>query len=132
VIFAVAVGMAVGANHPSVAVCGIGIIGLAAWIMMRRQPASDSDATHLLQVRVGLGTDVEASVSPVIDSQVRSRRLLAMATAKQGMSIEATYRIELREERSAAELVKALNRVEGVQTVSINRETADERLNGFR
>jgi hypothetical protein len=55
-----------------------------------------------------------------------------MATAKQGMSIEATYRIELREERSAAELVKALNRVEGVQTVSINRETADERLNGFR
>jgi uncharacterized membrane protein YhiD involved in acid resistance len=132
VIFAVAVGMAVGANHPSVAVCGIGIIGLAAWIMMRRQPASDSDSTHLLQVRVGLGTDVEASVSPVIDSQVRSRRLLAMATAKQGMSIEATYRIELREERSAAELVKALNRVEGVQTVSINRETADERLNGFR
>ena len=132
VIFAVAVGMAVGANHPSVAICGIGIIGLAAWIMTRRQPARDWDVTHLLQVRVGLGTDVEATVSPVIDSQVRSRRLLAMATAKQGMSIEATYRIELREERSAAELVKALNRVEGVQTVSINRETADDRFNGFR
>jgi hypothetical protein len=132
VIFAVAVGMAIGANHPSVAVCGIGIIGLAAWFMTRRQPARDGDATHLLQVRVGLGTDVEAALGPAIDSHVRSRRLLAMATAKQGMSIEATYRVELREEGSAAELVKALNRIEGVQTVSVNRETAEERLNGLR
>ena len=33
VIFAVAVGMAVGANHPSVALSGIAIVGLAAWFM---------------------------------------------------------------------------------------------------
>ena len=55
-----------------------------------------------------------------------------MATAKQGMAIEATYRVELRDEQSASELVKALNLIEGVQTVSINRETPEERNNGFR
>ena len=132
VIFAVAVGMAVGANHPSVALSGIAIVGLAAWVMTRRPSAREPDVTHLLQVRVGLGHDVESLLSPLIDAQVRSRRLLAMATAKQGMAIEATYRVELRDERSAGELVKALNRIDGVQTVSLNRETADERLNGFR
>ncbi len=130
VIFAVAVGMAVGANHPSVALSGIAIVGLAAWFMTRRP--SEDDVTHLLQVRVSLGHDVETLLRPAIEPQVRSRRLLGMATAKQGMAIEATYRVELRDERSASELVKALNRIEGVQTVSINRETPEERNNGFR
>jgi hypothetical protein len=99
--------------------------------MSRRHDEAD-DATHLLQVRVGLGTDVEGTLGPVIDGQVRSRRLLAMATAKQGMSIEAVYRLELRDEKSGGELVKALNRIDGVQTVSINRETAEDRINGSR
>ena len=130
VIFAVAVGMAVGANHPSVALSGIAIVGLAAWFMTRR--TSEPEVTHLLQVRVGLGHDVEALLRPVIDPLVRSRRLIGMATAKQGMSIDATYRLELSDERAASELVKALNRVEGVQTVALNRETAEERINGFR
>ena len=50
-----------------------------------------------------------------------------MSTAKQGMAIEATYRIELQKEPSAGELLKALNRIEGVQSVSLNRETAEDR-----
>ena len=98
--------------------------------MTRR--TSEPEVTHLLQVRVGLGHDVEALLRPVIDPLVRSRRLIGMATAKQGMSIDATYRLELSDERAASELVKALNRVEGVQTVALNRETAEERINGFR
>ena len=40
-----------------------------------------------------------------------------MATAKQGLAIEATYAIELRSQQAAGELVKALNRIEGVQSV---------------
>src|SRR3954463_13794949 len=41
VICAVAVGMAVGANHPLVAVSGIAVVALAAWVMSR----SGSQAT---------------------------------------------------------------------------------------
>jgi cell division protein FtsX len=41
------------------------------------------------------------------------------------MAIEATYAIELRDPQAAGELVKALNRIEGVQSVSLNRETAE-------
>jgi hypothetical protein len=131
VIFSVAVGMAVGANHPSVALSGIAIVGLAAWFMTRKT-SSDADVTHLLQVRVGLGHDLEGVIRAAVDDQVRSRRLLGLSTAKQGMAIEATYRIQLRNDGSAPEVVKALNRVDGVQAVSLNRETADERSNGFR
>jgi uncharacterized membrane protein YhiD involved in acid resistance len=127
VIFAVAVGMAVGAGHPSVALSGLGVVGVAAWFMTRGQTAADSQVTYLLQLRVGLGHDVETLLAPALSAHVRSRRLVSMSTAKQGMAIEATYRIELQKEQSAGELVKALNRIEGVQSVSINRETIDER-----
>jgi hypothetical protein len=127
VIFAVAVGMAAGAGHPSVAVSGIAVVGVAAWIMKRRQTGIESEITFLLQVRVGLGHDVESVLAPALSPHVRSRRLVAMSTAKQGMAIEAIYRIELQKEPSAGELLKALNRIEGVQSVSINRETTEDR-----
>lgn len=127
VIFAVAVGMAAGAGHPSVAVSGIAVVGVAAWIMKWRQTGMESEISYLLQVRVGLGHDVESVLAPALSAHVRSRRLVAMSTAKQGMAIEAIYRIELQNEPSAGELLKALNRIEGVQSVSINRETTEDR-----
>jgi uncharacterized membrane protein YhiD involved in acid resistance len=129
VIFSVAVGMAVGAGHLSVALSGIAVVGLAAWLMTKGQTAAQAEAevTYLLQVRVGLGHDVESLLAPAVTAHVRTRRLISMTTAKQGMAIEAIYRVELQTEPSAAELVKALNRIEGVQTVSLNRETTDDR-----
>ncbi len=127
VIFSVAVGMAVGAGHPSVALSGIAVVGVAAWFMTRGEPAVESEVTYLLQVRVGLGHDVENVLAPALSAHVRSRRLVSMSTAKQGMAIEAIYRTELKNEHSAAELVKALNRIEGVQSVSLNRETTEDR-----
>ena len=129
VIFAVAVGMAVGAGHPSVALSGIAIVGVSAWLMTKGQSADGSgdEVTYLLQVRVGLGHDVESLLAQAVTAHVRSRRLVSMTTAKQGMAIEATYRIELQKEQSAGDLVKALNRIEGVQTAALNRETAEDR-----
>ncbi len=125
VIFAVAVGMAAGASHLSVALSGIGVVGVAAWFMTRGERAAGREVTYLLQVRVGLGHDVEVLLNPALTPYVSGRRLVAMATAKQGMAIEATYAIELRGQQAAGELVKALNRIEGVQSVSLNRETAE-------
>lgn len=126
VIFAVAVGMAVGASHSSVALSGIAVVGVAAWFMTRGQRAVENEASYLLQVRVGLGHDVDSLLGPVFGAHVRTRRLVSMATAKQGMAIEVSYAVELRTEQSGVELVKALNRVEGIQSVTLNRETTPD------
>jgi hypothetical protein len=122
VIFAVAVGMSVGANHPAVALSGLAVVGVAAWFMTRGQRGAEGEARFLLQVRVGLGHDVDGLLGPALGAHTRTRKLVSLATAKQGMAIEVSYTIELQSERSAAELVKALNRIEGVQSVAINRE----------
>ena len=124
VIFAVAVGMAVGASHPSVALGGIVVVGAAAWFMTRGQRTTE--ASYLLQVRIGLGHDVDSLLGPAFGAHVRVRRLVSMATAKQGMAIEVSYSVELRSEQSAVELVKALNRIEGIQGVTLNREAIQD------
>ena len=76
-------------------------------------------------MRVGLGHDVEGLLNPPWRLTSAAGGCVAMATAKQGLAIEATYAIELRSQQAAGDLVKALNRIEGVQNVALNRETAE-------
>ena len=126
VIFAVAVGMAVGAGHPAVAVSGIGVVGVAAWIMSRRGALTPAEDAYVLDVKVGVGQDAETALRPMLDPFVKTKRLTSLATAKQGLAIEVSYQITLVREGSAGELVRTLNRVEGVQGVSLHRITALE------
>jgi Domain of unknown function (DUF4956) len=123
VIFSVAVGMAVGSSHPSVAISGIVVVGLAAAVMSR-QHAIDGSDQYLLQVRVGVGHDADTLLGEALNTHLRGRRLVSMSTARQGMALEVSYRAALKTDRSAAELVKALNRLEGVQSVTLQQEVA--------
>ena len=65
VIFAVAVGMAVGAGPSGLAVSGLGVIGFAAFVM-RRGPIAVAvrHDPFLLNVRLGLGHDASAVLGP--------------------------------------------------------------------
>jgi hypothetical protein len=121
VIFSVAVGMAVGSSHPAVALNGILVVGVVAVVMSRRSAATASDP-YLLQLRISLGHDAETLLRAALDAHVRDRRLVSMATARQGMALEVAYRATLGSDSSAGELVKALNRLEGVQSVTLQRE----------
>lgn len=128
VIFAVAVGMAVGANDPWVALAGIAVVGLAA-VLMRSRPPSPGAAVNipfLLHVRVGLGHDVQALLGGPLDTHTGGRHLISMATARQGIAIDVAYRTTLRTERSADDLIRELNRIEGVQSVTLQRVESEE------
>jgi hypothetical protein len=125
VIFAVAVGMAVGANHPAVALCGLVIVGAAAVGMKRRNGtgglAPVGEQPFELTVRVALGQDPETLLAGPLEPWVSARRLLSIETARQGLSIEVVYTAALRDEPSAGLLVTALNRLDGVQSVMLRR-----------
>ena len=124
VIFAVAVGMAVGANHPLVAVCGLLIVGAAALMLRKRGVAvlpANGPLPYELRVRVAIGQDTEALLGPVVEQYASERRLSSVATARQGLSLDATYRVALRDSAAATSLVSALNRLDGVQNVELNR-----------
>ena len=126
VIFAVAVGMAVGAGGPWLAVGGIAVVAFASMAMNRRAPASAAAAAppgepFELQVRVGIGHDPQVVVGPTLDQHVRDRRLVSMTTSRQGLAVDATYRTDLRSDQAADALLRALNRLDGVQSVTLRR-----------
>ena len=125
VIFAVAVGMAVGAGHAVLAASGLAVIALAAFLMRKGVVAAPvRHDPFLLSVRLGLGHDPARVLGPLFDTYLVARHLVSIGTAKQGMAIELTYRAALENEGRAAELVSALNRLEGVQGVTLQRMDA--------
>ncbi len=130
VIFAVAVGMAVGASNLTLALGGIGIVGIAAFLMRARSPLTapmaPEDLPFELTVRLRLGADAEALLSGALDRFRVSRRLMVIATARQGLAVDVAYRAALGNESDANDLVNALNRVDGVQSVTLQRVTASE------
>lgn len=130
VIFAVGVGMAVGAGNPWLAVGGIAVVGVAAALMKRSAPRAAAEGTpgepFELQVRVGIGHDPQRVLGPVLDEHVRERRLMSISTARQGLAVDATYQTSLRTDQSADALLRALNRIDGVQSVTLQRVTPEE------
>ncbi|MHB1309081.1 MAG: hypothetical protein ACYDC1_13970 [Limisphaerales bacterium] len=60
-------------------------------------------------------------LAPVFASQLMGRELLSIETARQGTALDVSYRAQLPATSSAEILVTALNRVEGVQNVRLQR-----------
>jgi len=131
VIFSVVVGMSVGAGNWWVAGIGMVVVGVAAFLMKDRRglPAAENGLEQLpfiLRIRIGLGADLQQLVGPTLDAHLTERRLLSMETAKQGISVDVTYDATLRSPASAEALVKALNKLEGVQDVRLERREFGE------
>jgi uncharacterized membrane protein YhiD involved in acid resistance len=130
VIFAVGVGMAVGAGYPWLAVAGIAIVAIAAFTMKPREdsPLASSSGSEPfeLQVRLGIGHDPQVVVAPALDLHAVDRRLMSLATARRGLAVDATFRAALRTSASADALLRALNTTDGVQAVTLRRITDDD------
>jgi hypothetical protein len=128
VIFAVVVGMAIGAKNPWVASIGLGVVALAAFLMVKLRPSTVPgwDPEYVLSLRVGLGQNLEKLLDGQCDAHVADKKLLSMGTAKQGISLNVIYEIRLKPGASADELVKILNRTEGVQSVQLDRRGWEE------
>ena len=122
VIFSVLVGMAVGANHLAVALIGIGVIGIAAFVVQpRRGPNTWSDADSTLSVRVGVGRNPVTLVQAVFGKYLERFDLVSGATGRQGAALDLTYKVRLRPGSAPAELIGELNRLDGIQNVELRR-----------
>lgn len=119
VIFAVVVGMGVGAGHAKVALAALVVTGVAAWLM-RPGKWGDSDASEMdLLLKIGVGQDVETLTTELFHRHLTSREVVGVSTARQGSALEYHWRVVLAPSASPAELVRSLNRLDGVQDVEL-------------
>ncbi|HWL08186.1 MAG TPA: DUF4956 domain-containing protein [Planctomicrobium sp.] len=120
VIFAVAVGMAIGAGYFEVPLVGIPLTTLAAYLFRPREksfPAETLERT--LNVRIGLGWDVNGLLEPTFRAHLERWQLNSIATAKQGAAFNLCYQARLRNSDDAIPLTTELNQLEGVQEVEL-------------
>jgi hypothetical protein len=107
-------------------VAGAGLLvgGGVAFLVRARGPRVPATAAlFVLRLRVGIGHDIDALVGGTLDSYMSERQLVSMSTAKQGLAVDVSFQGPLRPEADAEALVKALNRLDGVQAVELARQT---------
>jgi hypothetical protein len=120
VIFAVAVGMAVGAGYLLVPLVGIPFATAAAYLFRpARESAAVEDRDFKLSVRVGLGNEPEKLFAEVFAKHLEGTTLLSAGTARQGMALDLVYAVRLRAANAALRLVADITLLDGVQGVDI-------------
>lgn len=120
VIFAVAVGMSVGAGMILVPIIGIPFVGLAAFLFRPQiDGAFEEPREFILHVRIGAGHSPEALLREPFGKHVTQSILQGTSTARQGTAIDLTYQVQLRDAQSLFTLVQELNTVDGVQEAEL-------------
>jgi len=123
VIFAVAVGMAIGAGQPLVAVCGTVAAGAVAW-MFRDRPADRSNRggqPFELTIRMAVDAAAEPLLQDVLARQGATAETVHCGTAKKGTALRMVYRIHLPPDTPSHGLVRDLTAIAGVQAVTLRR-----------
>jgi hypothetical protein len=117
VIFAVAIGMAVGAGFLGLALVGIPVVGLTAAVLALWGGAGAKVQPARLVVRLANGSDPEAVLGPAFAKHLVESKFQAADTAKQGAAVDYTYLVRPKPGVAAVALIGELNRVEGVLSV---------------
>lgn len=125
VIFAVVVGMAVGAANLWVAVLGIAVIGLASWLVVATGIFASSSAEYSLRLRCAVGREPQALAAGVIGKFLSQCELLGVSTSKQGLGLDYLFGVRLRAGMGLQEFVGELALVEGIQEVRMERSELD-------
>ena len=87
-------------------------------------PVTEYD--YRLIVRATADFDLEKTAGAIIDRHVASRRIAALRTTKQGACVDHCFSVTLREGEAPQELIRVLNRIEGVQEVKLLHRDVEE------
>lgn len=120
VIFAVVVGMAVGAGIVEVYLIGIPVVAFTStclsFLGTSLQPPN---LDRRLEIRVEGGVDSEALLANIFKQHLVSHRLTAVSTAKQGAAIDLIFAVRLIRPDSSLLFVRTLSQMDGVQNVEL-------------
>jgi hypothetical protein len=125
VIFAVVVGMAVGAADLWVALIGIVVLGAVSLLAPVRLSKAAQLPDHVLRVRVALGRNPEQAAGAQLRAFCESLAVIGVATVRGGTALDYSYEVRLRSGRGPDEVIQTLSLVDGVQDVRIERLPPD-------
>jgi uncharacterized membrane protein YhiD involved in acid resistance len=121
VIFAVVVGMAIGAGNYGVCIIGIPLTSATAIALHMWQSTRGTNSTEQrVLVRVGVGHDIETLLKELFSTHLTSHRIQSIESARQGVALDVKFAVRLRPTSSPLAFVKALQQTAGVQNIEWN------------
>lgn len=126
VIFAVVVGMSIGAGQPAIALIGLATVGIAAAVY-RDRPHESAMILHkkLLIVKLTWTLELETQLRDALSKHVSEVHSLGASTIRQGSAMELHYRVILLPTASLSQLIADLNRLEGVLAAELRAEHSE-------
>jgi hypothetical protein len=124
VIFAVTLGMAVGAGDYRVAGAALVAVAIGAFataVAFRDPAAPVEDGRLRLTVAAGSRHSLDTLLAPVLSKFAARSEFVQMSTQKGGASISGTYDVWLQAGVNPAQVVEALNTTEGIQSALLAR-----------
>ena len=104
------------------ALIGFAVVGVAAlFIEGFTRFGSRSQSSFRLQLRVGIGFDLEKIVGPILEVHFQERQLASLCTTQKGAALDVVYQGRFRGSGNSVALVKSLNLTEGIQSVQLDR-----------
>ena len=127
VIFAVAVGMAIGAGQPLVCIGGVVATSIVAWLFRDApsEPQRGARRTYDLTVRMASDAAAEPQMRDVLSRHGVTAEPVHGSTAKKGTALRIVYRTLLPPDAAPQALIRDLANVAGVQSVNL-RQTRTE------
>ncbi|HUR39142.1 MAG TPA: DUF4956 domain-containing protein [Planctomycetota bacterium] len=124
VIYAVACGMCAGSGYLLGPVAAAPMVLVATWIFSgRKKKAEGGEAPPgRLVLRLSSAMSIKGAFQDAMEKHLPNHRLLGLATARGGSSLDATYAVELPEPEQMFVIVNALSSIEGVQEVEVKSD----------
>lgn len=126
VLFAMVVGMVVGARLYSAAIGITLLICLTVAVMVRMNAFRPTRSSHFLTLRATSDIDCEQLARPILARHTESSELLSISSAQAGMSNEIRYGIQMKPGTSLTALLDELLVITGNNRVLIHTATEQE------
>jgi hypothetical protein len=124
VIYAVACGMCGGSGYFQGPLVCAPLVLAAAWLFSGRTKTAGGGGLPAgrLHLRLSSAMNVEGALKSALDKHLPNHRLLELATARGGSSLDATYAVDVPPPELVYVLVNLLSAIEGVQEVEVKSE----------
>ena len=121
VFFSLAVGMAIGAGNPPVAVIATFLISVVIIGLHRWHTAASDDGEFLLTFQEPLESEHQQSYEPIFSDQVATSQLIGQRTTKSGTA-ELKFHVKLKDPNRWTGFVQELSALENITDVRLQKQ----------
>ena len=121
VFFSLAVGMAIGAGNPPVAVIATFLISIVIIGLNRWHTAASDDGEFLLTFQVPLESEDQQNHEPIFSEQLATSQLIGQRTTKSGTA-ELKFHVKLKDPKRWTSFVQELSALENITGVKLEQQ----------